>query len=49
MIHPTEVSAIDAILWEVGNPLALFKGGLRTPEQSPVPKELKDFQHVFEL
>jgi hypothetical protein len=30
-MHPMEVSAIDAILWEVGNPLALFKGSLETP------------------
>jgi hypothetical protein len=49
MMHPMEVSAIDAILWEVGNHLALFKGSLGTPYQSPVPKGLKDFLHVFEL
>ncbi len=30
-MHPMEVSVIDAILWEVGNPLALFKGSLGTP------------------
>jgi hypothetical protein len=24
MMHPMEVSTVDAILWEVGNPLALF-------------------------
>jgi hypothetical protein len=49
MMHPMEVSAINATLWEVGNPLALFKGGLETPERSLVPKGLKDFQDVFEL
>jgi hypothetical protein len=49
MMPLMQVSAIDAILWEVGDPLALFKGGLRTPERSPVPKGLKDFQHVFEF
>jgi hypothetical protein len=30
-MHPMVVSAINAILWEVGNPLALFKGGLGPP------------------
>jgi hypothetical protein len=30
MMHPMEVSAINVIIWEVGNPLALFKGGLGT-------------------
>jgi hypothetical protein len=49
MMHPMLVSAIDAILWEVGNSLALFKGGLGTTYQSPVLKGQKDFQHVFEL
>jgi hypothetical protein len=31
MMHLMEVSMINAILWEVRNPWALFKGGIGTP------------------
>jgi hypothetical protein len=44
-----EVSVMDAILWELENPLAFFKGDLVIPSQSPVLKGLKDSQHVFKL
>ncbi len=43
------MSAQHKPMHQVGNPLALLKGSLGTPKQSPVPKRLKDFYHVFEL
>jgi hypothetical protein len=41
------INMIDAILSDQENPLALFKGSLRTPELVTYPKGLKDFHHVY--
>jgi hypothetical protein len=48
-MHPMEVSAMDAILWELKNPVALFNWSVITYQGIPVPKGLPDFQHFFEL
>ncbi len=48
-MHPMTIGEMDAICWECIYALAVFNWSVVTYYESPVPKGLTHFQHVYKL